>query len=327
MSDFVFNKAHRFSIAPMIDYTDSTFRRMARVMSKEAMLYTEMIAADAIFHGRDNLLKFNKEEEGNVVLQLGGSDYKKLAFASKKGYEFGYCEINLNAGCPSDKVQSGNFGACLMKTPQVIADCYKAMQDSVPIPVSVKTRIGVDLEDSFDFTYKLIETIYKAGCRHIILHARKAWLTGLSPKENRQIPPLDYNRVYEIKKLFKDLYITINGGILTIDDCKEHLQHVDGVMLGRAIIDTPYILASVDNQIFDKETPILSRDEVMALMIDKARDCLNENIALHHFARHLLGMYNSCKNARQYRRYLSENMNALGADENVIVDAMKKLQY
>ena len=246
----------------MVDITDSVFRRLARLFSKKSMLYTEMIAADAVIHGKNYLLDFH-EEELPCVLQLGGSDPKKLAAAAKIGASFGYTEINLNAGCPSDKVQSGNFGAVLMKTPDLIADCVKAMQDAVSIPVTVKTRIGVDEDDSVDFTLKLIETIAFTGCPHVILHARKAWLNGLSPKENRTIPPLDYERVYLIKKTFPKLKITINGGITTIDAVKEQLKKVDGVMLGRAIIDNPFILSKVDSEIFGSTEPQLSREELL----------------------------------------------------------------
>lgn len=320
----VFQKSDKFSIAPMIDVTDTIFRRLARTLCKNCMLYTEMIAADALFHGKNYLIDFS-DEELPCTLQLGGSDPKKLAVAAKIGQDHGYSAINLNAGCPSDKVQSGNFGAVLMKTPEIIADCFKAMNDVVDIPVTVKTRIGVDELDSFEFTCKLVDTIYNAGCRHIVLHARKAWLTGLSPKENRSVPPLDYDRVYEIKKRYDDLYITINGGILTIDDCKKHLSHVDGVMLGRAIIDNPYLLCSVDNEIFSESHFMTTREDVIKNASLMADDLIKQGFPFHMFARHLLGLFNGQKGARAYRRYLSENMTRLGANGSVLLDAYSKI--
>lgn len=321
---FELSGAMRFSVAPMVDVTDSVFRRMARLFSKQSMLYTEMIAADAVIHGKNYLLEFH-DEELPCVLQLGGSDPKKLAAAAKIGADFGYTEINLNAGCPSDKVQSGNFGAVLMKTPDLIADCVKAMQDAVSIPVTVKTRIGVDEDDSVGFTLKLIETIAATGCPHVILHARKAWLNGLSPKENRTIPPLDYERVYLVKKTFPNLKITINGGITTIDAVKEQLQYVDGVMLGRAVIDNPFILSKVDNEIFGSTKPLLSREELLYKAVDLAAKIKEEGIPVHHLMRHLLGLFNSCPGARLYRRYLSEHMTQLGAGPDVLIKAYKSM--
>lgn len=321
---FELSGAMRFSVAPMVDVTDSVFRRLARLFSKKSMLYTEMIAADAVIHGKNYLLEFH-DEELPCVLQLGGSDPKKLAAAAKIGAGFGYTEINLNAGCPSDKVQSGNFGAVLMKTPDLIADCVKAMQDAVSVPVTVKTRIGVDEDDSVDFTLKLVETIAATGCRHVILHARKAWLNGLSPKENRTIPPLDYERVYLVKSAFPNLRITINGGITTIDAVKDQLKRVDGVMLGRAIIDNPFILSKVDSEIFGSIEPMPSREELLYKAVDLAAKIKAEGILVHHLMRHLLGLFNSCPGARLYRRYLSEHMTQLGAGPDVLIKAYKSM--
>ena len=311
----------RFSVAPMVDVTDSVFRRMARVMSQHCMLYTEMIAAEALVHEKYYLIDF-KDEELPCCLQLGSADPKKLAVATKVGVEHGYSAINLNAGCPSDKVQSGNFGAILMKTPELIAQCYQAMAEAAgDVPVSVKTRIGVDELDSEEFTFKLMGTIYEAGCRHIIIHARKAWLNGLSPKENRTIPPLDYERVYKIKAAFPELKVTINGGITTMEQCQEQLTRVDGVMLGRAIIDNPYLLATVDQELFAAKAPVLTREEVLGAMVELGAQLQSEGKALHFLCRHLLGLFNGCANSRLYRRYLSEHMTQKDVRPDILLKA------
>ncbi|MDT3663863.1 MAG: tRNA dihydrouridine(20/20a) synthase DusA [Anaerobiospirillum sp.] len=316
-----FLPSERFSVAPMVDVTDSVFRRMARVMSQHCMLYTEMIAAEALVHEKYYLIDF-KDEELPCCLQLGSADPKKLAVATKVGVEHGYSAINLNAGCPSDKVQSGNFGAILMKTPELIAQCYQAMAEAAgDVPVSVKTRIGVDELDSEEFTFKLMGTIYEAGCRHIIIHARKAWLNGLSPKENRTIPPLDYERVYKIKAAFPELKVTINGGITTMEQCQEQLTRVDGVMLGRAIIDNPYLLATVDQELFAAKAPVLTREEVLGAMVELGAQLQSEGKALHFLCRHLLGLFNGCANSRLYRRYLSEHMTQKDVRPDILLKA------
>ena len=325
MNKYQFTDADRFSVAPMIDVTNRTFRKFARLMTKKAMLYTEMIAAVALVHNKEYLIEHD-ESENPCTLQLGGSDPKTLAKACKIGEKFGYSAINLNAGCPSDKVQQGSFGAILMKTPDVITDCLKAMQDAVSIPVTVKTRIGVDDLDSSEYTRKIVESVYKTGSRHIILHARKAWLNGLSPKENRTVPPLDYQRVYDLKQEFSDLSITINGGILNIDDCKEHLNYVDGVMLGRAIIDNPYLLASVDSMIYNDGSAILSREQVFDSVVKMAHDFVKDGNRLHHLGIHTINLFNGCKGARHFRNYLSLHMHELGADESVLINAYEKMQ-
>lgn len=330
----VFLPSERFAVAPMVDVTDSIFRRMARIMTRRAMLYTEMIAADALVHGKLHLIDFY-DEELPCTLQLGGSEPGKLAQAAAAGVRHGYSALNLNAGCPSDKVQSGNFGAVLMKTPRLIAECFSAMQEAAyahasvgtVVPVSVKTRIGVDELDSEEFTFELMGTIYEAGCRHIIIHARKAWLNGLSPKENRTVPPLDYERVYKIKAAFPELKVTINGGILTIDQCQEQLKKVDGVMLGRAVIDTPYILASVDREIFgDTTAHEHSREEIIEQMVKLGAEIKQSGKGVHLLYRHLLGLYNGCPNSRLYRRYLSENMTGRDAQPEVLLHAVKAME-
>lgn len=317
---------HRlFSVAPMVDVTNSTFRRMARILSKKALLYTEMIAADALCHEKYHLIDF-KDEELPLVLQLGGNDEAKLAKASQIGEKRGYSAINLNAGCPSDKVQSGAFGAVLMHDPKKLQSLVKAMIESVSIPVSVKTRIGVDEKDSFDFTVELVSSIYEAGCREITLHARKAWLNGLSPKENRTIPPLDYERVYAIKSMFPDLHVTINGGITSIEECKAQLQKVDGVMLGRAIIDNPYLLAFVDREIYGEDVEVKTRDELLSEFVELAKVMQQEGTALHHIFRHLLGLYQGIRGAKRFRRHLSDYMTSPTVQPALLFEAREAME-
>lgn len=309
----------------MVDVTNSTFRRMARILSKKALLYTEMIAADALCHEKYHLIDF-KDEELPLVLQLGGNDEAKLAKASQIGEKRGYSAINLNAGCPSDKVQSGAFGAVLMHDPKKLQSLVKAMIESVSIPVSVKTRIGVDEKDSFDFTVELVSSIYEAGCREITLHARKAWLNGLSPKENRTIPPLDYERVYAIKSMFPDLHVTINGGITSIEECKAQLQKVDGVMLGRAIIDNPYLLAFVDREIYGEDVEVKTRDELLAEFVELAKVMQQEGTALHHLFRHLLGLYQGIRGAKRFRRHLSDYMTSPTVQPALLFEAREAME-
>lgn len=317
---------HRlFSVAPMVDVTNSTFRRMARILSKKALLYTEMIAADALCHEKYHLIDF-KDEELPLVLQLGGNDEAKLAKASQIGEKRGYSAINLNAGCPSDKVQSGAFGAVLMHDPKKLQSLVKAMIESVSIPVSVKTRIGVDEKDSFDFTVELVSSIYEAGCREITLHARKAWLNGLSPKENRTIPPLDYERVYAIKSMFPDLHVTINGGITSIEECKAQLQKVDGVMLGRSIIDNPYLLAFVDREIYGEEVDVKTRDVLLSEFVELAKVMQSEGAALHHLFRHLLGFYQGMRGAKRFRRHLSDYMTSPTVQPSLLLEAREAME-
>lgn len=309
----------------MVDVTNSTFRRMARILSKKALLYTEMIAADALCHEKYHLIDF-KDEELPLVLQLGGNDEAKLAKASQIGEKRGYSAINLNAGCPSDKVQSGAFGAVLMHDPKKLQSLVKAMIESVSIPVSVKTRIGVDEKDSFDFTVELVSSIYEAGCREITLHARKAWLNGLSPKENRTIPPLDYERVYAIKSMFPDLHVTINGGITSIEECKAQLQKVDGVMLGRAIIDNPYLLALVDREIYGEEVDVKTRDVLLSEFVELAKVMQSEGTALHHLFRHLLGFYQGIRGAKRFRRHLSDYMTSPTVQPALLFEAREAME-
>lgn len=321
-----FSSADRFSVAPMIDVTNRTFRRMARLFTKRAMLYTEMIAAQALAHGKEHLIEHDPKVESPCTLQLGGSEPEVLAKAAKIGQSLGYDAINLNAGCPSDKVQSGSFGAILMRTPEVITDCVHAMQDAVSIPVTVKTRIGVDELDDFEYTKKIVNAVYTTGCRHIVLHARKAWLNGLSPKENRTVPPLDYDRVYALKEFFPDLSITINGGIKTIEECKDQLQKVEGVMLGRAIMDDPYLLAFVDAHIYNEECRVKTRDEIFSDICDFAESFVKEGFRLHHLGNHIINLFNGMKGARKFRNYLSCHMHELGAGPEVFQKAYEAMK-
>ena len=251
-------QAQRFSIAPMLDWTDRHCRYFHRLMSRQTLLYTEMVTTGAIIHGKGDYLGYS-EQEHPISLQLGGSNPADLAHCAKLAEERGYDEVNINVGCPSDRVQNGRFGACLMGEPALVADCVKAMRDVVDIPVTVKTRIGIDDQDSYEFLQAFIEQVRDAGCDTFIVHARKAWLSGLSPKENREIPPLDYPRVYRVKQDYPELTIALNGGVTSMEQTLEHLQQVDGVMMGREAYQNPYILAQVDNLVFGQHNAVPSR--------------------------------------------------------------------
>ncbi|MBS0240988.1 MAG: tRNA dihydrouridine(20/20a) synthase DusA [Proteobacteria bacterium] len=299
---------HRFCVAPMMDWTDRHCRFFHRLMTRRALLYTEMLTANAVIHGkRDDLLGFSAEEHP-VALQLGGSDPAKLAEAAVIGEAAGYDEINLNCGCPSDRVQGGNFGACLMATPDLVARCVAAMRDAVRIPVTVKCRIGIDDQDSEADLDRFIDTVADAGSRAFIVHARKAWLQGLSPKENREIPPLDYPRVWRLKQRRPDLEIVINGGLATLEDAKAQLAHVDGVMLGRAAYHEPWLLVGVDPMFFDEPAPdaAISREHVLEALRPYVEAQLANGTRLHAIARHILGLYHARPRGRLYRRFLSE---------------------
>ncbi|MFI3122650.1 MAG: tRNA dihydrouridine(20/20a) synthase DusA, partial [Methylococcales bacterium] len=255
--------SHRFCVAPMLDWSDRHCRYFHRLLSKNALLYTEMVTTGALIHGNtQRFLQFNAEEHP-VALQLGGSNPNDLAICARMAEESGYDEVNLNVGCPSDRVQNGRFGACLMAEPQLVGDCIAAMQAVVKIPVTVKSRIGIDERDSYEELTQFIDTVSKAGCETFIIHARKAWLKGLSPKENREIPPLCYETVFQLKRDFPQLEIVINGGITTLEQSSELLNHVDGVMLGREVYQNPYLLAEVDMVLFGDDVPILSRKQVI----------------------------------------------------------------
>ncbi|WP_435248379.1 tRNA dihydrouridine(20/20a) synthase DusA [Vibrio sp. nBUS_14] len=317
--------ANRLSVAPMLDWTDRHCRYFHRLLSQQTLLYTEMITTGAILHGKGDFLEYN-EQEHPLALQLGGSNPVDLAACAKLAGERGYDEINLNVGCPSDRVQNGRFGACLMAEPELVADCVSAMKEVTDIPITVKTRIGIDDQDSYEFLTQFVSTVSeKGGCEQFTIHARKAWLSGLSPKENREIPPLDYDRAYQIKKDFSDLVIAVNGGITTLEQTKEHLQHLDGVMIGREAYHSPFILAEVDQQIFGLDTPIKKRSQVVEEMYPYIERELSKGASLGHISRHMLGLFQSMPGARQWRRYISENAHKKGAGIEVVQTALAKI--
>ena len=320
--DFAVNLmiSHKLSCAPMLDWTDRHCRYFYRVMSKHTVLYTEMVTTGAILFGKGDYLSFN-DEEHPVVLQLGGSDAKAMTECAQIAEQQGYDEININVGCPSDRVQNGRFGACLMAEPEFVAQCVSQMQAKVQIPVTVKSRIGIDDQDSYEFLHRFIEIVGQAGCQHFIVHARKAWLSGLSPKQNREVPPLDYHRVYQIKQDFDALEISINGGIKSFAEAEEHLQHIDGVMIGREIYQNPYMLAAADQKLWQSDTPVLSRTEIIEIMSAYIDRYVADGGRPWHVLRHMLGLCNGLAGAKRFRRYLSENAGRDGADAKVLAEA------
>ncbi|KHS64938.1 tRNA-dihydrouridine synthase A [Pectobacterium brasiliense] len=316
------SRLNRFSIAPMLDWTDRHCRYFLRQLSSQMLLYTEMVTTGAILHGKGDYLAYS-EEEHPLALQLGGSDPQALAQCAKLAEQRGYDEVNLNVGCPSDRVQNGRFGACLMGEAALVADCIKAMKDSTSIPITVKTRIGIDDQDSYEFLCDFIQTVAERGeCETFIVHARKAWLSGLSPKENREIPPLDYPRVYQLKRDFPALTIAINGGVKTLEEAKTHLQHLDGVMMGREAYQNPGILAQVDRELFGIDTATPDLAGVVRAMYPYIERELSGGASLGHITRHMLGMFQGIPGARQWRRYLSENAHKPGADAAVVERAL-----
>ncbi|MBV8976428.1 MAG: tRNA dihydrouridine(20/20a) synthase DusA [Alphaproteobacteria bacterium] len=312
--------SHRFCIAPMMEWTDRHCRVLHRLLSRRARLYTEMVTAEAIIRGdRDRLLGFS-DIEHPAALQLGGAEPARLAQAARIGADFGYDEINLNVGCPSDRVQSGRFGACLMREPALVADCAAAMRAAVDIPVTVKCRIGVDEQDPETSLRATIAACAQAGVRVFAVHARKAWLAGLSPKENRDVPPLDYDLVYRIKRENPDLTVVINGGIGDLDRARDHLAHVDGVMLGRAAYQSPAMLAEVDARFF--AGPPQEVEAAVAVYVDYVADQRGRGVPLNAMTRHMLGLFNGRPGARQFRRHLSEAATRPGAGVAVLIDAL-----
>ena len=317
------SSSRKFSVAPMLDWTDRHCRYFHRLLSKQALLYTEMVTTGALIHGdKDRFLQFNAAENP-LAFQLGGSNPNDLALCAKLVEAYGYDEVNLNVGCPSDRVQNGSFGACLMAEPALVADCIDAMAQVVSIPVTVKSRIGIDDKDSYEELVHFIGTIADTGCKTFIVHARKAWLKGLSPKQNREVPPLDYERVYQLKRDFPHLEIIINGGITTLEQASELLTHVDGVMVGREAYQNPYILAGVDNLFYGDIKEALSRQEVVRLLIPYIQEQLALGLRVNTVSRHILGLFHGEQGAKGWRRHISENVCKPGADESVIFRALE----
>lgn len=315
----------KVSVAPMLDWTDRHCRYFLRQISRHAVLYTEMVTTGAIIHGKGDFLGYNQQEHP-VVLQLGGSDPQAMAECAKRAEDAGYDEVNINVGCPSDRVQNGRFGACLMADPDLVGECVSQMKDKVNIPVTVKSRIGIDEQDSYEFLQTFITKVRDAGCQDFIIHARKAWLSGLSPKQNREIPPLDYPRVYQIKKEFPELNISINGGIQTLEQVQEHLKFVDGVMIGREFYTNPYLLSEVDSLIYNDQHDIPTRFEIVEAMFPYIEQHIANGGRLWHVARHMLGLFQGQPRARSWRRYISENANKPGAGIEILQQAMMQMQ-
>ncbi|MGB0467183.1 MAG: tRNA dihydrouridine(20/20a) synthase DusA [Pontibacterium sp.] len=307
------NLNRRFSVAPMMDWTNRHCRYFHRLITQNALLYTEMVTTGALIHADESrFLTFN-DQEHPVALQLGGSNPQELALCSKMAEDWGYDEVNLNVGCPSDRVQNNMIGACLMAHPQLVADCLHQMQSVVNIPVTVKHRLGIDDMDSYEELFDFVEIVKSSGCRTFIIHARKAILQGLSPKENRDIPPLKYEWVYQIKQDFPELEILINGGIKTLNECETHLQHVDGVMMGREAYQNPYIMAEIDQRLYQADCPAPDRKAVAETMLPYISQQLAKGSTLNHIVRHMLGLFHAQRGGRQFRRYLSENVHKPGA--------------
>lgn len=310
----------------MMAWTDRHCRVFLRQLTRHALLYTEMVTSGAIVHGdRDRLLGFDSSEHP-VALQIGGSDRQELAQAARIGADFGYDEINLNVGCPSDRVQSGRFGACLMAEPALVADGVAAMAAAVSVPVTVKCRIGIDDQDGEADLDRFVGAVAGAGCRTVVVHARKAWLQGLSPKQNRDVPPLDYERVYRLKQAHDELEIVINGGIATLADAERHLTHVDGVMLGRAAYHDPYLLAEVDNRFFGAPSPVPTRAQVLERFMPYVERQLAQGQRLHRITRHMLGLFQGQPGARAFRRRLSGEAVTGDADARVLREAMRLVE-
>lgn len=311
----------RISVAPMMDCTDRYDRYFLRLIAPHILLYSEMVTTSALIHGDyQRLLQFDHFEHP-VALQLGGCDPAALVHSAKLAEEFGYDEINLNVGCPSDRVKSGRFGACLMLNPPLVAECMVAMQEAVKLPVTIKCRIGVDQMDSYEALHHFVSLIAESGCSVFIIHARKAWLNGLSPKQNREIPPLQYDVVYQLKKDFPHLTIIINGGIKTVAEVEEHLKYVDGIMIGREAYANPYILAELEKKFFPGAA-VRTRGQVIRDFIPYVQEQLNQKVKLSSMTRHILGLFQSQSGARSWRRYLSENAHLPHVTTRVIDQAL-----
>ena len=326
MTPTVAHRGNPLSVAPMMDHTDRHFRYFIRQLTRHTLLYTEMITAQALLHGdRHKLLDFDPAEHP-VSLQLGGDDPQLLADCARIGTDWGYDEINLNVGCPSDRVQSGNFGACLMAQPHLVADCVAAMQKAVNIPITVKHRIGIDDQDSYEHLFNFVKIVSDSGCQRFSIHARKAWLQGLSPKENRTIPPLRYDWVYQLKQDFPQLWIEINGGITTLGQIQQQLTQVDGVMVGRAAYENPYLFATVDRDIYQKTNAVPSREAIVDRLMPYVESCLSQGVRLNQISRHLLSLFNGVAGAKTWRRMLSDSRQLSTSGPELLQHALQAQQ-
>ncbi|WP_045233362.1 tRNA dihydrouridine(20/20a) synthase DusA [Deinococcus pimensis] len=316
---------HTLSVAPMMDWTDRHDRYFLRLITKRTLLYTEMVTTGALLHGdRPRHLDFSREEHP-VALQLGGSDPAALAESARMAEQWGYDEVNLNCGCPSDRVQSGMFGACLMGTPDVVARGVEAMRGATTLPVTVKHRIGIDDLDSYEHLTRFVSTVASAGCETFIVHARKAWLQGLSPKENREIPPLRYEVVRRLKEDFPHLTVVLNGGVKSLEEAREHLAWADGVMIGREAYQNPFVLALADREIFGEDAPARTRREVVERLVPYVEEMLARDVYLSRVTRHILGLFAGQPGARGWKRELSERSFRPGAGVEVIRDALSRV--
>lgn len=313
------------SIAPMMKWTDRHYRYFMRQITKCTLLYSEMITSGAVIHGnREKLLAFSAEEKP-LALQIGGDDPHELAECARIAEEWEYNEINLNVGCPSERVQKGNFGACLMAEPKLVRDCLKAMKDEVSIPVTVKQRIGIQGRESYASLANFVETISESGCDRFIIHARIAILKGLSPKDNRTVPPLRYDDVYRLKKDYPHLVIEINGGIKTIGDILQHLNFVNGVMVGRAAYENPYMFSEVDSKFYGSDTPPKCRRQIIEAMIPYIEEWMTKDVYPNHIMRHVLNLFAYKPGTKRWKRYLSENMHRPEVDGEILLEAMTEI--
>ncbi|WP_275704730.1 tRNA dihydrouridine(20/20a) synthase DusA [Marinobacter iranensis] len=317
--------SRRFCVAPMMDWTTSHYRYLARQLSRHTLLYTEMVTTGALIHGDTPRFLRHNSEEYPLALQLGGSNPKELAHCAALAEQYGFDEVNLNVGCPSDRVQNNMIGACLMAHPDKVAEGVRAMIAATSLPVTVKHRIGIDGRESWDDLCEFIEKVSGAGCRTFIVHARIAVLEGLSPKENRNVPPLKYDWVYRLKARYPHLEIIINGGIRTFAECREHLEHTDGVMLGREAYHNPWLLAGVDSEFFGQPMPVQSRHDALRAVLPFIQDELDRGVYLSHISRHLMGLFLGQPGGRQFRRYISENAHKPGSGLEVIEQAMARV--
>ncbi|MCG7199244.1 tRNA dihydrouridine(20/20a) synthase DusA [Marinobacter pelagius] len=318
--------SRRFCVAPMMDWTTPHFRYLARILSRRALLYTEMVTTGALIHGDTERFLRHDPSEYPLALQLGGSDPGELAHCAKLAEQFGFDEVNLNVGCPSDRVQNNMIGACLMGHPDKVAEGVAAMIDATDLPVTVKHRIGINGRESWDELCEFIEKVSAAGCQTFIVHARIAILEGLSPKENRDIPPLKYDWVYRLKERYPHLEIIINGGIKSFEECHEHMRHTDGVMLGREAYHNPWLLAGVDTEFFGEPCPVANRHEALRAMFPFIQQELDRGVYLTHISRHIMGLFHGMPGGRQFRRHISENAHKPGSGLEVIQAALAKVR-